>query len=480
MTDLPISTLRVSNSYTTPHNNLHHVYITLVIGGVPVINVVSSITISANNTIIAAHLPHIDPQFAHPVGSINPTSVLDAVREVAGLFGGKMGSLVLSTDGKRVRRRFYYGENGMEPVYEIEVKRDEGWYRILVSSSTSQILAGTNLMNDGNQSGTFAFASAIAFAVSVKIAIAIALTVPNSIAITSARLELVLGLFKCSAGLIWSNPSPSLSPSPTPSQLPLSSSSPLPSSSPSPHPSPSQTPEAGSHPSTSPSPEHSPRSSPSPSPSPSSSPSASPSPSPQPGPVYLAIPFNVEALPGGLQLMTSPAILSISLQGWHTTQSTNTELITSGNNVHAILSSTGSTTPSRNNQRFDYTYDATRDPTQSIAAVVSNVFVVTNLFHDILYQYGFTESAGNFQINNFDRDGQGNDAIRESLSETTPTPARPTRSPPPATAVHYITNYYHDLMYKYGFNEASANLQTNNFGKGGKGNDAINEICEPR
>jgi extracellular elastinolytic metalloproteinase len=34
-----------------------------------------------------------------------------------------------------------------------------------------------------------------------------------------------------------------------------------------------------------------------------------------------------------------------------------------------------------------------------------------NKFHDIVYQYGFTESAGNFQENNYDRGGMGNDGL---------------------------------------------------------------------
>ncbi|KAH6567208.1 hypothetical protein BASA62_006228 [Batrachochytrium salamandrivorans] len=34
----------------------------------------------------------------------------------------------------------------------------------------------------------------------------------------------------------------------------------------------------------------------------------------------------------------------------------------------------------------------------------------SNVMHDISYQYGFTESAGNFQTNNFGKGGQGSDA----------------------------------------------------------------------
>ncbi|MCW5967042.1 MAG: M36 family metallopeptidase [Blastocatellales bacterium] len=40
-----------------------------------------------------------------------------------------------------------------------------------------------------------------------------------------------------------------------------------------------------------------------------------------------------------------------------------------------------------------------------------NLFYWINRFHNILYRFGFTESAGNFQTSNFDLGGLGNDAI---------------------------------------------------------------------
>lgn len=40
-----------------------------------------------------------------------------------------------------------------------------------------------------------------------------------------------------------------------------------------------------------------------------------------------------------------------------------------------------------------------------------NLFYWINRFHNILYRFGFTESAGNFQTNNFSLGGLGNDAI---------------------------------------------------------------------
>jgi uncharacterized repeat protein (TIGR01451 family) len=41
------------------------------------------------------------------------------------------------------------------------------------------------------------------------------------------------------------------------------------------------------------------------------------------------------------------------------------------------------------------------------------------------------------------------------------------------TQLFYIANWYHDQLYNLGFNEAAGNFQTNNFGKGGAGNDPV-------
>ena len=41
------------------------------------------------------------------------------------------------------------------------------------------------------------------------------------------------------------------------------------------------------------------------------------------------------------------------------------------------------------------------------------------------------------------------------------------------TQLFYMNNVIHDLYYKYGFDEVSGNFQQNNWGKGGKGGDAV-------
>ena len=53
--------------------------------------------------------------------------------------------------------------------------------------------------------------------------------------------------------------------------------------------------------------------------------------------------------------------------------------------------------------------------------VVTNLFYWTNRYHDILYSFGFTESARNFQNNNFARGGVSGDAISAEAQDSSGT-----------------------------------------------------------
>ena len=48
---------------------------------------------------------------------------------------------------------------------------------------------------------------------------------------------------------------------------------------------------------------------------------------------------------------------------------------------------------------------------------VVNMFVWSNRYHDRLYELGFTEAAGNFQLDNFGRGGLGNDFVRAEAQD---------------------------------------------------------------
>lgn len=69
--------------------------------------------------------------------------------------------------------------------------------------------------------------------------------------------------------------------------------------------------------------------------------------------------------------------------------------------------------------KFSFPIDFTQDPTtaENQRASQVNLFYWVNRFHDILYSYGFTEAAGNFQASNFGYGGLGNDAIEAEAQD---------------------------------------------------------------
>jgi uncharacterized repeat protein (TIGR01451 family) len=99
-----------------------------------------------------------------------------------------------------------------------------------------------------------------------------------------------------------------------------------------------------------------------------------------------------------------------SPMGWHAntvTSWTNTQ----GNNVDshkiAIRFDCGATL------ECDPPLDLTMDPTipTNVDAATVNLFYWNNIIHDVTYEYGFDEAAGNFQNDNFGLGGLGNDRV---------------------------------------------------------------------
>jgi len=68
---------------------------------------------------------------------------------------------------------------------------------------------------------------------------------------------------------------------------------------------------------------------------------------------------------------------------------------------------------------FSFPIDLARPPTaeNNQKAAQVNLFYWVNRYHDILYTFGFTEAAGNFQSDNFGLGGQGNDAIQADAQD---------------------------------------------------------------
>ena len=135
--------------------------------------------------------------------------------------------------------------------------------------------------------------------------------------------------------------------------------------------------------------------------------------------------YNVFGLPyespnhGPQSLITDPHDSLASPYGWHTRNTTNLKefTITRGNNVHAYEDQANANVPGfspdgGDSLYFDFSVNFAAPPIQSMPAAVTNLFYMNNIAHDVFYQYGFTEAAGNFQVNNYGRGGVGNDEVR--------------------------------------------------------------------
>ncbi|KAH9266463.1 hypothetical protein BASA83_010581 [Batrachochytrium salamandrivorans] len=128
--------------------------------------------------------------------------------------------------------------------------------------------------------------------------------------------------------------------------------------------------------------------------------------------------YKVIALPrrdisGGFSLLSNPEFRGSSPNGWTAGKATD------GNNV-ITSNPSGKTTPSTRNGVFDTQFNSTAEPydDDNVAATAVNLFYLANVMHDITYQYGFTESAGNFQKDNFGKGGKGGDAVTINVLDT--------------------------------------------------------------
>ncbi|ESK87636.1 putative extracellular elastinolytic metalloproteinase precursor [Moniliophthora roreri MCA 2997] len=138
---------------------------------------------------------------------------------------------------------------------------------------------------------------------------------------------------------------------------------------------------------------------------------------------YKVLPVWKETLPEGLETLTDPALSGPSPEGWHSDGTTDTT-VTAGNNVIAFKGQQSATTSqSSSGLNFIYTYDPSVAPTsgENLDAARTNAFYLINSYHDTLYLYGFTESAFNFQNNNFGKGGSGNDRVLMSVQDASGT-----------------------------------------------------------
>ena len=121
---------------------------------------------------------------------------------------------------------------------------------------------------------------------------------------------------------------------------------------------------------------------------------------------------------GPRTLESTPAEATASPFGWHDTNGiAGAEFLdTQGNNVRAQedvnANDIGGFRPSGGaGLVFDHPLDLGAAPSSYLSASVTNLFYWTNIAHDLFYGYGFDEASGNFQTNNYGRGGTGTDPL---------------------------------------------------------------------
>jgi extracellular elastinolytic metalloproteinase len=123
--------------------------------------------------------------------------------------------------------------------------------------------------------------------------------------------------------------------------------------------------------------------------------------------------------------VVDPHDTTASPHGWHDTDgSAGPEYtIMRGNNVHSYDDRNGDGAPPSTEPDCggildcSFPIDLGGSPSSYIPAAVANLFYWNNIVHDIQYQYGFDEAAGNFQVNNYGNGGLGSDSVKAEAQD---------------------------------------------------------------
>ncbi len=128
----------------------------------------------------------------------------------------------------------------------------------------------------------------------------------------------------------------------------------------------------------------------------------------------------------GRVLAVNPANALASPFGWHDTNgAAGAEFQTTvGNNAEAYTDVDANNAPDAGSSpsggaalNFDFPLNLAQAPSTYRPGAVANLFYWNNIIHDVQYQYGFDEAAGNFQVNNYGRGGLGNDSVRAEAQD---------------------------------------------------------------
>lgn len=132
---------------------------------------------------------------------------------------------------------------------------------------------------------------------------------------------------------------------------------------------------------------------------------------------YQVYPWNInDPTEGDRKVLEDPWLSSASEFTWQSDGTNYTA--TRGNNGIAQVNPDGGNEyldnyrPDSADLAFEYEYDLTEsDHDVYKDASITQLFYTANKYHDLLYVLGFTEEAGNFEANNNNQGGKGNDFV---------------------------------------------------------------------
>lgn len=139
--------------------------------------------------------------------------------------------------------------------------------------------------------------------------------------------------------------------------------------------------------------------------------------------------YEVIALPlespyyGARTIETQPADPIASPYGWHDTDGNPGAeyTVTRGNNVDAYEDGDNPGYQPDGGSTLDFTgypfSEIYTNSNQYEDAAITNLFYLNNIYHDIMYQYGFDEAGGNFQENNYGNGGVGGDSVNAEAQD---------------------------------------------------------------
>lgn len=127
---------------------------------------------------------------------------------------------------------------------------------------------------------------------------------------------------------------------------------------------------------------------------------------------------NISPAHGDRVMVVNPSDATFSPFGWHDTDGIAGDeyTITRGNNVYASDDIDNDDVPGYSPDggvalNFDFAYDSLVGVQGNLDAVITNLFYMNNMMHDIWAYYGFDEESGNFQELNYSGSAFGQDQV---------------------------------------------------------------------